>query len=462
MAFNINSSTECMRLYIDYHCYGNRLGTTAEQMGQITQKWQGLLPSWQASMANDENEYEFDDTEFMMYWDKGTDIAKDKANGYDGRTVGDNAHTIGGIAASSAGFAVQSPSIIKGGVKAVKFVGKTVGKIFKKGGEKAVEEGAKKAGGKALGKWSAYAGAALTIAAAARYMASKPNEDGLEAANVMLNEMGNAEMALMASQDEMTAISEEIIELSDEAVKVQEETNSDIEDQKTDFDLYMATIQALQAKVDAGEPLTDEEKALYEKFIGYLSETDSNIQGAQKEAEVVFEDTSADIENYQSDYDYQAETIGEVQGLTDYAESFDEATKKACNVEGVAQGMNAVTGAVSGARLLAGGFWNWALGLTSIAAGIRCGFASKEQFTWGKEIKGEIQAREMVQELNIETEDIYIEEIDNFDATMTSVDELEVLIPNDIEAPSDTAIPVATGSEKPEESDDDTKKKDIK
>jgi hypothetical protein len=61
MAINVNSETACRKAYLNYHCYGNSMNITAAEMGKITQAWSNRLSSWQATVANDENEYDGDD-----------------------------------------------------------------------------------------------------------------------------------------------------------------------------------------------------------------------------------------------------------------------------------------------------------------------------------------------------------------------------------------------------------------
>ena len=63
----------------------------------------------------------------------------------------------------------------------------------------------------------------------------------------------------------------------------------------------------------------------------------------------------------------------------------------------------------------------------------------------------EIDMRKDTQSFNTETMDMYDEEIDAFDGHMTGVEDLELEIPDDVEAPEDTALPPTTGDGLPEE-----------
>ena len=86
MAININSEAFCRKAYLNYHCYGNTMGISAEDMGKITQAWSDRLSSWQATVSSDENEYEFDDSEYAKYKSEGEQAGKE-ATGHDGSTA---------------------------------------------------------------------------------------------------------------------------------------------------------------------------------------------------------------------------------------------------------------------------------------------------------------------------------------------------------------------------------------
>ena len=141
--------------------------------------------------------------------------------------------------------------------------------------------------------------------------------------------------------------------------------------------------------------------------------------------------------DYQETYGNAASTMGEVEGVTDYAESFDGATKTSCTAEAVSQGLNAATGYTAGAKLMAGGFWNWALGAASIAAGASSTGAALEQNNWAGKVSDEIDARKATQDLNSTTTDLYDENIDIYAGQMEGVEDLELEIPEDMEAPED-------------------------
>ena len=289
----------------------------------------------------------------------------------------------------------------------------------------------------------------MAIVTAATYFIKKPNKVEKEACDKLQDTMAESQSATIASQEEMSYMGEELMTLSDDAAAYNEEANDEIEDQKTEYDMYMETYTSLKEKAESGQMLTDEEKSLYSEVVGLLTESGALISEIQEDASDTVTGIYDDMGTYQEGYDYAAETVAEVQGVTDYAESFDKSTQALCYVEGAAQTLNAVSGAIAGARLMAGGWWNWALGIASIAAGVSSGVAAAEQFKYAGEVGTEIEARKVTQDVNTETGNVYDTEIDNYDAWMTGVEDLELEIPDEIEAPEDTELPegATTGAE---------------
>ena len=433
---NLNSEAFCRKAYLNYHCQGNTMGLTNEDMGKITQAWKDKLSSWQKSVSNDENQYEFDDSEFENYKEKGKKAGED-ATGYDGKQGGDYAATIGNAVAGAGGAAV---SLCQHGLSAAKNV--AVG-ITSKGAKMSMKDTG----------WSAYVAAGLAIATALAYAIKKPNKESKEACDKLQGEMNNAQAETMAAQEEMASMGEELMSLSDEANEANEDANDDIKEQKAEYDLYMESYTTLKEKAESGKPLTDSEKELYEVLVKLMTETGKNIDKTSAEASDNVNDIYDDMGTYQDGYDNAAETIGNIEGLTDYAESFDKETRALCYVEGAAQTLNAASGAIAGARLLATGWANWAnmiLGIASVAAGVTSGVAAGQQFKWAGEVGNEIELRKGTQDLNAATNDVYDIEVDNYGAWMGGVEDLELNIPDDVEAPKDSALPQSAGTEKPE------------
>lgn len=546
MAINVNSEAYCRKAYLNYHCYGNTMGLTAEDMGKITQAWESRISSWQATVSSDENEYEFDDSEYANYKEQGKEAAQ-KATGHDGskeswvRVTGDFASgTAGALAGTAVGKGVanniahkivdktteevaekalesageeaakqagtkvvtnfvtkaaQKAAIKEGtkklgetalkeaGEKAAQKLGKEASKeAIEAATQKGMEEAAKEAGkeaGKKVTDAAANIGwiitAPLALATGIAYQANKPNKDQVEACNALQTEMDAAQVTLADTQGEMEVMSDEIISLSDEATTYNEDANSEIEGQKTEYDSYLATYNALKEKIDAGTPLTDSEKELYKAVVGYLTEIGVLMEETMADASDEVGELYDEIGSYQEGYDVAAESMGEVEGLTDFAEGFDDATRTMCYVEGAAQTLNAASGAKAawgaGKFAASGGIftaWAWGFAAMGAAGAAMSGVGAYQQFKWAGEVGTEIDMRKVTQDVNTDTMDIYTEEIDAYDGYMQGVEDLELEVPDDIAPPEDAPeIPTEepTGEEavpdvlkpKKEEPKDDTK-----
>ena len=287
----------------------------------------------------------------------------------------------------------------------------------------------------------------LTAAVALKYRLSKPNEDQHDAAMKLYNAsegsgvLADGQASLNEAQEIMQDATEQTTELTEEAEEINEDANEDIDDNKTNFDFFRKQYEYLKAKAQSGEELTPDEKQMLKKLAPLMEEASANISSAQDEASTALSDKSDEIAAFQSDYDDGAETIAEVQGVTDFAEGFDSATRTMAYIEGVSQGLNGASAGVAAGRLAAKsglGFWLVAPFVAIGAATVTSSaFASTEQFKWAGEIGQEIDVRESVQDLGSETEDVYNEELDNFAGNLDIIDDLE------LEVPEDTAIPDA-------------------
>ena len=100
-----------------------------------------------------------------------------------------------------------------------------------------------------------------------------------------------------------------------------------------------------------------------------LKEINAIIEEANDGNNEIYED----METYQDGYDSAAENMAKVQGVTDFAESFDDATRTMCYVEAGAQTLNAGSGALAAARLIA-----HVLSPVDVAMGIAAGAAAAD------------------------------------------------------------------------------------
>ena len=74
-----------------------------------------------------------------------------------------------------------------------------------------------------------------------------------------------------------------------------------------------------------------------------------------------------------------------------------------------------------------------------------------QQTKWAGEVGNEIEMRKTTQDLGSTTSDIYDESIDGYEGSMAAVEDLELLIPEDMEVPEEApTIPEGEdGEEKP-------------
>lgn len=478
MSININSETDCMRAYLNYHCYENWRGITDDEKGQIVAK---------ATVGSEDTQYEFDDSEFENWKAEGRNNAEERT----GYTKGDKAGNIieGTVAAgvSGAGAANAAVGTVKDAVGMVtkkaaeKAAKKAAEEVTKKAAEevskKAAEEAAKKAAEevveevseaaaeevveqvaeetaeeaveattKKAANASAYIQAGIAIATAAAYLIRKPNQKEAEACNELNQQMFEEQDKLQGAQDEMDYMQGEIISLTDEAVQHQEETETVIHEEQAEIELFAESRAALKAKAESGVQLTESEKALYTDLSQNMKDNNKEIGDVVTESVSTNNAIVGDLESFQSGYDFAAETMANTEGVTEYAASMDKAAKTMCTVEGISQTANAFTGATAGAKLLLGSlpmnFLAKAMGAASIAAGVASGGFALQQFNRAKEIQVEIDNRGVTQDFNADTNDIYDEEIDMYGAQVDTVKELEAPTPVDLdEAALEESLP---------------------
>ena len=263
------------------------------------------------------------------------------------------------------------------------------------------------------------------------------------------SELPQGNTALEEAQINLADATEKVTELSEEAEAKNEEANDKIEEQKALFDFYRTEYMALKEKAQSGEKLTPEEKALMEKLTPLMQEIGDGIGTIQEDTQGEIEDIYGSIEDSQEIYDNSAETIGEVEGMTEYVEGFDENTRASCYTEAAAQGINAVSAGFAAGRL-------WAksgitFGATSVyaALGTAAAIASKrfatKQLDMANQIDNEIDDRRNVQDFVGETQGVFEEELDNYAGNIEVVEDLELEIPEDLEIPEPTTVPTEGG-----------------
>ena len=449
---NLTSEASCRKAYLNYHCHGNTMNLTPQEMGEITSTWANKISSWQTTVNKDVNDYEFDDSDYADYKQQGEQAGKAATGGYDkkqqggdiAKASGDLAFSIGGTAASVGGGAIANAALNTGTSLAstATDVGSAVGKA-------SMKEASKATGKQGLKNLSAYVAIALGVIVAATYWIKKPNKEEKEACDKLQGEMAGAQGELEYRQEEMAEIEQELIALSDEATEMNEKANEAIIEEKTEFDMYRASYDAIKSKADSGQELTDSEKMLFTASAKYMQEAGANIEETSADTTDEVGAINEEIGGFQENYDDIAESMGEIEGLTDYAASFDKTTRTLCYVEGGAQTLNAASTGIAAARLaMTSGiaWWNYLIVAAGAAAAASSGVAAGQQFKMAGEVGKEIELREATQEFNTETMSVYDESIDGYDGIVQGVSDLEMVIPNDLDAPEETTLPAAAAA----------------
>lgn len=418
---------------------------SVEQKGQLVEKWGAdNVNKW---LSVDSTNYEIDDFDYKYAKEAGADSAKD-STGYDGgKTYG-----AVGDAALSAGAAVGARLGAKAVGNAVKAA---VGWIP---GVKVETKGL-----------SDIATAILSSAVAAKYWLQKPNEDQVKAARqLMSNDLPEGFSTLEEAQEDLEEASAKVTELTEEADAKNEEANKKIQEQKAQFDYKKQQYQALKAKKEGGEELTPDEEDLLNRL---APEMEGMVSTISETGETVTSEVGAlndEIGEYEASYDESAEKIATVEGVTDFAEGFDENTRTMTYVEGAAQGVNMVSAGIAAVKLWAKA--GLTFGATTVfaamasAAALASRKAMKQQLGWAKEMTSEIDLRRQVQDEVSNKTDLYDEELDNYAGNVEIVENLEVEVPQDLEVPQNVAadtMPPAPKDENQQGSgdEDDPKKK---
>ena len=76
MPININSESWCRKAYLNYERYGNSMNLTTQEYNEIRQVWSHKLASWDATVTSDENEYDFEDSDYANYKKEGAEEAE--------------------------------------------------------------------------------------------------------------------------------------------------------------------------------------------------------------------------------------------------------------------------------------------------------------------------------------------------------------------------------------------------
>ena len=352
-------------------------------------------------------------------------------------------------AAEKATKAVATATAGKTGMQALQAKAAAEMTVGKEAADKAAKETGAQVGKDAGKSVGCIVGCTLGLASGVAYMAKKPNKDEKEACKELQNTMRDSQASLQMAQEDMTSAGDEIVDLSDQAIAYNEDANSNIEDKKTEYDMYKTSYDALMNKAKANETLSEDEKLLLKELVPVMQQLGLDIEDISNDTTDSVGEIYDEMGTYQDTYDNAAETMGEVQGVTDYAESFDEATRTMCYVEGAAQTLNAASSAKSsyeafalassGSWAFGATAWAYAFGVMGVSGAAMSGVGVKEQFDWANKVSDEIDLRKETQDFNATSLEMYDENIDVYQGQLEGVEDLEMEIPEDMEDPEGLA-----------------------
>ena len=364
-------------------------------MEQITQ-WESV----------DSTEYELDDDAKAESYEDGKEIGKEATDGYQKN--------------STKSTVIAAGSFLAAAATVVSFCKTSFGSVM---------------------NWVA---AGMCAAVAVLYKLLNPNKDGVDAANALKPVLEGSQAELIGAQSQMEKDGEDIEDLTKEAEEKNEEANETIADEKVKFDMYKTQYDTLLMKQNSGKALEPHEKALMQKLAPLMSEKGDIITATQEDTSEEVNGIYENIEEFQESFDYTAETMEEAHGVTDYGASFDEGVKNNINLTKAALYLNAAASTATGIKLTMDGNI-FTKSISAIFAGIAFTAATalnalgiSEQSKYHSDVKEEIAMRKDTEEINTETNDIYDGQLDNYVGSMEDIEELELEVPEDIEAPTDT------------------------
>jgi len=468
MSVDLTSLVLCRNLYLDYYYKGNKAGTSVSDIKLIEQEYSDYLTKWSAigkSSENDTNEYAISEDEWSLTEKEGKKQAQDetgyKSNGWKNAgnvaLTGTNAviSAAGGLAWAGVGqgiggFAVQAGAKVSTkagqvlGTQAVSGLGAQIGSklsgnvaknVTNKGAEavsNAADKGTDKFGN---GAWVI----AIPIELASAILAISTNQNGKEADALaeLTGQMTTAQGELLSAQTEMEAAATLVAEKEQEFLDINEESSNQMITLQTKTDTLYRMYTNLKNKEARGVTLTDGEKYLLASCEANIESNNTSQDSIQVAAETAMVETTEEVSAQSEVYDAAGTTIAETQGMTDYGASFDNCTKVLCWVAMISDGLNAVGAAKNGWK--AGAFaasgtwafgataWAWAWVAMAASAAVMSGIDAVRQYNYLKTTNEEIGVRETTQEYTENVYGTYDTDITEFDGSMQSMSEQEIL-----------------------------------
>ena len=443
----LNSSQKAHEYWYDYNYNNNSKGLSKTDYDLIVEKYRPKINKWKAEVTKtgkDQNDYVIDNDEGdakKSHVEQATGGAS-KGKMYT-RSAADGAMALGGMLSKP-----LANGIFKVGAKFKALSNANARAEFEENMYGGVSEETRQAQEVAQNNYDKASenskkadfiiAATLAFATGLRYKLEKPNEDGKEVCDYLMDtELPTAMSNLKDTQFGMEESKAEINELVEKIQKEQEETQKYIENENGKISTTKGSYDTLKQKLESGEEMSEAEKGQMKSMLASMQQNSANISTKKEDSAGKVEDMTGEVEDNKAVIEDASETINNVTELTEYAEDMGKATRTNCIIEAVGQGINVASGtkaAIKAGKFAASGAfataWAWAFVGLGTAGAVMSGIGVVEQAKWAKGAGDMLDSNEIAQN---ETESVdflretHIEEVDE------SLDELEESVPEDIE-----------------------------
>jgi hypothetical protein len=428
-----DSQSYAYKCWYNYNYERNTMRISAQEMTSIVKQYQNEISNWEANAVEDTNAYEIDDDDWTTASLEGEKKAEETA-GHDGDRTNANKRSAAVNTTAAVGVAATAVTV---GVTTANFWGSiSVGAAF-----------------------GIYVACPLALATGILYEALKPNKKEHQALMELEELLKIGQGNLNTSQLQLDQIDNEIVEQGEELEETQEESQKEIEAKIKLYETAMAIYLQLVTRAESGtEEFTEEDKARLQACGESLKILGKEVAVLQATSADSVEESYDDMEAKQADFDEQATSIATEEGIADFTESFDQATRNSAILTATAQSANVAMGLLFGAIALAQSVKGVAIDFVCLALSA-AGFAGAgmsahgvvEQSKFAHNIGKEIEVRENTQDLVVETYDYYDGKLSSFDEHLTVVSETELEVPEELIALQDFEVATVDVSEPTEE-----------
>ena len=369
----INNQGYAYKCWFNYNKDGNTMRISNEEMNQVLEQWRGNLATWETNAERDVTEYRIE-LEGSLEWNESIDDGKAEAKK---AAVNDETGWGGSVTNS------KNKNIWNGCCAAV-----SAGSIASASNDS--------------NYWIVTC--PLVFAIGILYESTFPNRKEAKALEELksIMETGNSNMQAASLQMEQADL--EITALTTASEQDKATTEEQIAKKQELIKTAQQVYNAIVARVKAGEPISDSDKAKLQVCKAQIGALQDEIDALQASSIDFSTANAAAIENKKGVFDTHALTIAKEKGFTDYAASFDTQTKDSAWVQLGAQTANAVVGvhaairaglcASKGTLLFGATAWAWAWMAMAIAGTAMSTNGAIEQGIIISNVGDEIDVRE--------------------------------------------------------------------